>query len=150
MNEEAEKPVIVRFMDWVRQRCEAVATAHGLKVYDERERSLAWLIESGLAELEAPTVVVSLPATGPVKEGDCGAQDYTVEGLVAMRYKPTAKDGAGDAFAAVLALFGAFDAAVFEMPAGFPPNVQPTRLTHDLRRDESLHSFTVRTTISFN
>lgn len=78
----------ILFLDWLRERMLATEAVQETEVFDARDKSLSWVLDSKLAAALDCAVLVSLPKWNRT-EREAAAREHELSVLVVVRTNPT-------------------------------------------------------------
>ncbi len=137
-------------LDVIRRECAGLKA----EVYDEREKSLTWIIDSKLAALSGVTVLVSLPRIDRLSGEPAAGYGHRISVLVVLRCKPSLVSGVSS-YELAERLYCALDGNRWPMPGcelgidDIEPNTQSDQLRSQSEKDDALHTFTVSAQLQF-
>lgn len=137
------------FLDWVKATIIGTGLVQPGEVYDEREKSLEWVISESMESLTGISCLVNLPTLTRDPQAD-GANEYSVETVVSIR-RNVALSPTRDPYAIAENLLAALNCGRFypnaQDSSNFIPNVHVSRLAHRADKEDSLHTINIQTTI---
>lgn len=116
--------VPAKFLDWVKAEILASGKLTSEEVFDQREKSIYWIIDKSLTEGLGAACSIALPS---LRKVDTPAPDTLQEMTCQVSIASSVLADDRDMYTAALALYSRFSAARFypaaENPARFSPNV---------------------------
>lgn len=131
----------------LRAECEGIKA----EIYDEREKSLTWIVSEKFASISGVAVVVSLPKIDRISGETPAGRGHRLSVLVTLRCNPVLAQGV-NSFELAERLYRRLDGERWQMPGSelsaedLEPNVQTDQLRSTMDGD-NLHTFIVSTAV---
>ena len=140
----------ILFLDWLRERMLATEAVQETEVFDARDKSLSWVLDSKLASALDCAVLVSLPKWNRT-EREAAAREHELSVLVVVRTNPTLSPER-NGYNIATTLYKALDGTAFypEAKAGdrLLPNVVCDSLSSSAAEErQTMSSFVVKAKI---